>query len=151
MIVVLPLFRAVNSPSRIASKIFVRLTPALIAASSGLSPSRGMARPVTFGCIVSIGAHLAFRGVPPHATACTKWRGKYSRYFLLFLGIHKVIGRLVTFAQPSTAVVVIKSVDGGSRDSELVPDLLKQATVDRPFRILSFQRPDSLYDKAAQS
>src|SRR5262249_31336007 len=49
IIVAFPLFRAVKAPSRIASKIFVRLTPALAAASSGLKPSRGMARPVVLG------------------------------------------------------------------------------------------------------
>jgi hypothetical protein len=40
--VCLPAFRAVKVPSRIASKMRVRLTPALSAASSGLNPSRGM-------------------------------------------------------------------------------------------------------------
>src|SRR5262245_34751119 len=117
MIVVLPLFRAVSSPSRIASKIFVRLTPALIAASSGLRPSRGMARPVTFGWIASIVAHLAFSGVPPHATACTKRRRKYSRYFLLFLaslenGAGYFVKIAVKLAKLSTALVIIKPIDG---------------------------------------
>src|SRR5215813_12891539 len=41
MTVALPAFRAVRVPSRIASKIRVRLTPVLFAASSGLNPSRG--------------------------------------------------------------------------------------------------------------
>src|SRR6516162_8105408 len=46
MTVDLPAFLAISAPSRIASKIRVRLTPALTAASSGLKPSRGTPGPV---------------------------------------------------------------------------------------------------------
>jgi hypothetical protein len=67
MIVALPLFRAVSAPSRMASKIFVRLTPALVAASSGEKPSRGMARPVTFGRIESM-AHIPLRSAASSRT-----------------------------------------------------------------------------------
>jgi len=71
IIVAFPLFRAVNAPSRIASKILVRLTPALAAASSGLNPSRRMVRPVVlFWWIVSM-AHHCVRGTRPHAMVLT--------------------------------------------------------------------------------
>jgi hypothetical protein len=90
MIVIFPLFRAVSAPSRIASKIFVRLTPALIAASSGVRPSRGMARPVTFGCIVSM-AHTLRSAVSNR----TQWHalngeGNIPEIFYFFLGVSKM-------------------------------------------------------------
>jgi hypothetical protein len=71
MIVAFPLFLAVSVPSRIASKILVLLTPAAVAASSGVRASRGMARPVPPGCIASIMHYLAFRGIEPDAVALT--------------------------------------------------------------------------------
>src|SRR6516162_3172723 len=57
MTVDLPAFLAISAPSRIASKIRVRLTPALTAASSGLKPSRGT--PGWVGCLHD-GAPLRF-------------------------------------------------------------------------------------------
>jgi hypothetical protein len=60
MMVCFPAFLAVNWPDRINWKILVRDRPELAAASSGLRPSRGTARPVTFGCIESI-AHIPLR------------------------------------------------------------------------------------------
>lgn len=67
MTVALPVFRQVSSRFRIAWKIRVRDTPALVAASSGLSARRGTPRPVTLAWIVSILRTLAFRGTAPRA------------------------------------------------------------------------------------
>ena len=67
MTVALPVFRQVSSRFRIAWKIRVRDTPALVAASSGLSAMRGTPRPVMLAWIVSILSTLAFRGTEPRA------------------------------------------------------------------------------------
>ena len=71
IIVFLPAFLAVNVPSRIASKIRVLDTPALAAASSGLKPSRGMARPVTLPNSCPWWRASAFGGIEPDAMALT--------------------------------------------------------------------------------
>src|SRR5260370_171289 len=54
-------FVDLNVPSRIGSKIRVLLTPAAVPGWSGLRPSRGMLRPVTFGSIESMVVQLCVR------------------------------------------------------------------------------------------
>src|SRR5262249_53607101 len=81
MTVDFPAFLASSAPSRIASKIRVLLTAALTAASSGLRPARGMARPVTLGCIEFMAHHCVSRHRAARNRIRQRERGVIPRLF----------------------------------------------------------------------
>ena len=92
-------------------------------------PRDGATRYIWLYCVQWC-THVAFCGIPPHSTECTKRRVMYSQYFLLFLGspenliayLIKLISHLVN---PAAFLVINLADSRRATDPEIFPDFLE--------------------------